>query len=85
MTKKLIPVWAAVVIGSACAVATDAVVAVHRLPDDCANILSLVAAEVRQAPHRVCANFCAPENMYAMFFTLDTSQFEMSWLKACAC
>ena len=49
-------------------------------PKEPANILFFFAVEVSHAPLRFFAKDHAPKNMSSMFFTLDTSHFEMSRL-----
>ena len=47
-------------------------------PEEPSNIPFLSAVEVYHAPHSVCANDVAPENISAMSVTLDTFHLEMS-------
>ena len=47
-------------------------------PDEPSNIPSLSAVEVSHAPQSVCAKDDAPEKMFFMLVTLNTSHFEMS-------
>ena len=54
-------------------------------PDESTNIERLFAVDVLHAPHRVCANDDAPENMPNILITLDTSHLEMSPLNDVAC
>ena len=42
-------------------------------PDEPSNISSLSAAEVSHAPQSDCAKDDAPENIFRMFVTLETS------------
>ena len=47
-------------------------------PRDPSNIVFLSAAEMPHLPQRVCAKDDAPENIFTMLPTLETSQLEMS-------
>ena len=49
-------------------------------PDEPSNIPSLSAVEVNHAPQSVCEKDDAPENIFPMLVTLDTSHLEMSAL-----
>ena len=53
-------------------------VVAQSLPDEPSNIPSLCAVEMDHAPQSVCVKDDAPENIFSMLFTLDTSHLEMS-------
>ena len=49
-------------------------------PDEPSNIPFLSAVEMYHKPQSACANDDAPENIFSMLVTLDTSHLEMSAL-----
>ena len=55
-------------------------VVVQILPDEPANIPFLSAAEVYHLLQSDCANDVAPENIFFILITLETSHLEMSQL-----